>query len=99
MAVAEGEVERGQQAGVLGEIVGLDAKELGEFGEDVAVGVLDEGSEARGAGIAAGAAIAVGGDPGAKRGLGCQGKGWEGWNVRAWSECISSSVVSCQLSD
>jgi hypothetical protein len=64
VSVAEGKVERGEQAGVLGEVVGLDAEELGKFGEDVAVGVLDEGAEAGGAGIAAGAAVAVGGNPG-----------------------------------
>ena len=63
VAVGEGEVEGGEQAGVLGEVVGLDAEEFREFGEDVAVGVLDEGAEAGGAGVAARAAVAVGGDP------------------------------------
>ena len=63
MAVGEREVERGQQAGVLGEVVGLDAEELGEFGEDRAVGVLDQRAKARRAGIAARSAVAVRGYP------------------------------------
>ena len=53
VVVGEGKVEGGEQAGVFGEVVGLDAEEFGELGEDVAGGVLDEGSEASGAGVAA----------------------------------------------
>ena len=62
MAVVEGVLEGGEEAGVLGVVVGADAEELGEFGDDVAVGVGDLHAVACGAGVAAGAAVTVGGD-------------------------------------
>ena len=63
VVVVEGVLEAGEEAGVLGVVVGADAEELAEFGEDHALVVLDEGSVAGGAGVAAGAAVAVGVDP------------------------------------
>ncbi len=62
VAVVEGELEAGEEAGVFGVVVGAEAEELGEFGKDVALGVGDLGAEAGGTGVAAGAAVAVGGD-------------------------------------
>ena len=63
MMVVECVLEGGQEAGVFGVVVGADAKELAELGDDVAVGVLNEGSEAGGAGVAAGSSVAMGADP------------------------------------
>ena len=61
-AVLEGPLQHRQQAGVFGVVVGLDAQELAQSGDDVALGVLDDRSVAGGAGIAARTAVAVGGD-------------------------------------
>ena len=63
MVVVEGELEGGEEAGVFGVVVGADTEELGEFGDDVALGISDFGSVACGTGIAAGTTVAVGGDP------------------------------------
>ena len=63
VVVVEGVLEAAEEAGVFGVVVGADAEELAEFGEDVALVVLDEGAVAGGAGVAAGAAVAVGVDP------------------------------------
>lgn len=62
VAVIEGELKGGEETGVLGEVVGADAEELGELGEDVAGAVGDLGTEAGWAGVSSGAAVAVGGD-------------------------------------
>ncbi len=70
IAAVERELEAAQQAGVLGKIIGANAEELAEFGEDAAVGALNEGSVTRGTGIAASAAVAVGGDPATAVGTG-----------------------------
>ena len=77
VVVVEGVLEAGEEAGVLGVVVGADAEEFAEFGEDGALVVLDEGSEAGGAGVAAGSAVAVGVDPV----VGCFC--WRAW-VRGW---------------
>ena len=63
VVVVEGVLQAAEEAGVFGVVVGADAEELGEFGEDHAFVVLDEGSVAGGTGVAAGAAVAVGVDP------------------------------------
>ncbi len=63
VVVVEGVLEAGEEAGVFGVVVGADAEEVGEFGEDDAVVVGDLGSVAGGAGVAAGSAVAVGVDP------------------------------------
>ena len=77
VVVVEGVLEAAEQAGVFGVVVGADAEELAEFGEDHALIVLDEGTVAGGAGVAAGSAVAVGVDPrrlsGAGPGLGAGG--------------------------
>ena len=75
MVVFERVLEAAEEAGVLGVVVGAHAEELGEFGEDGAFVVLDEGSVAGGAGVAAGSSVAVGVDP---VGLFCGGRIW-GW--------------------
>ena len=59
----EGPGEDGQETAVLGVVVGLDAQEVAEAGHDAAVGVFNDGAEAGGAGVAAGAAVTVGGEP------------------------------------
>jgi hypothetical protein len=61
--VVESVLEAAEEAGVFGVVVGAHAEEFGEFGEDRAVLVLDEGSVAGWAGIATGSAVAVGVDP------------------------------------
>ena len=63
VAVLEGVLEAAEEAGVLGVVVGANAEELGELGDDSAAGVLDEGSVAGRTGVATGSAVAVGGDP------------------------------------
>ena len=63
VVVVEGVLEAAEEAGVFGVVVGADAEEFAEFGEDHALVVLDEGSVAGGAGVAAGSAVAVGVDP------------------------------------
>ena len=75
VAVIEGVLEAGEEAGVLGDVVGADSEELGELGEDGAGAVGDLGAEAGGAGIAAGAAVTVSGDPGGAAGVVSRG-GW-----------------------
>ena len=63
MMVVEGELEAAKETGVFGEVIGADAEKLAQLGDDHAVGVLNEGTIAGGAGVAAGAPVAVGGDP------------------------------------
>jgi hypothetical protein len=63
MALRQRKREDGEQAGVLGEVIGLDAQKLAQFGQDAALGVMNDGAKAGGAGIATGAAIAMGCDP------------------------------------
>ena len=65
MVVVEGVLEAGEEAGVLGVVVGAVAEVLGEFGYDLAVWAGDFGSVAGWAGVAAGSSVAVGGDPAA----------------------------------
>ena len=55
-------------------VVGLDAEELAQFGDNLALCVFDDSAVAGGAGIAAGTAVAVGCEPWAGRGGG--GRGW-----------------------
>ena len=64
VAVGEGPVEHGEQAAVLGEIVGAGAEKLRELGEGGACGVGNDGPVAGGAGVAARAAIAMRVHPG-----------------------------------
>ena len=63
VVVEEGVVEAAEEAGVFCVVVGAVAEEFGELGEYLAVGILDEGSVACGAGVAARAAVAMGCDP------------------------------------
>ena len=63
MVVVEGVLEAAEEAGVLGVVIGAKSKKFTEFGEDGTGVVLDEGSVAGGAGVAAGSAVAVGVDP------------------------------------
>ena len=63
MLVLERPGEDGEEAGVLSVVVGAVAEKFGEFSEGVALVIGDDGAEAGGAGVAAGAAIAVGVDP------------------------------------
>ncbi len=92
VVVVEGVLEAGEEAGVFGVVVGADAEEFAKFGQDGALVVLDEGSEAGRAGVAAGSSVAVGVDPGGAfaEGLGGggprRGRGW-GWDGKAWGEC------------
>ena len=69
VVVVESVLEAGEEAGVFGEVVGAHAQEFAEFGEDLALFVLDDGSVACGAGVAAGSAVAVGVDPAGLSGL------------------------------
>ena len=73
--VVEGVLEAAEEAGVFGVVVGAKSKEFTEFGEDGAGVVLDEGSVAGGAGVAAGSAVAVGVDPAFRLGF------WGGFRV------------------
>jgi hypothetical protein len=75
VAVVEGVLEAGEEAGVFGEVVGAHAEELAEFGDDHALVVLDDGSVAGGTGVAAGSAVAVGVDPAGSSGAGRVGIG------------------------
>ena len=68
VVVVEGVLEAGEEAGVFGEVVGAHAEEFAELGEDCALVVLDDGSVAGGAGVAAGSAVAVRVDPGGSLG-------------------------------
>jgi len=76
-AVLDGPGQDGEEAGVFGVVVGLNAEELAELGHDAAAGVFNDGAVARGAGIAAGSAVAVGGEP-----LGGSGGGGGGGRVK-----------------
>jgi hypothetical protein len=53
----------GEEAGVFGVVVGLDAEEFTELGDYAAVGIFYNGAVAGRAGVAARAAVAVGGVP------------------------------------
>jgi hypothetical protein len=79
VVMVQGVLEAGEEAGVLGVVVGAHAEELAEFGKDGAVVVLDEGAVAGWAGVAAGAAVAVGVDPNGLFWLGWWGVGEEAW--------------------
>jgi hypothetical protein len=63
VVVVERILEAAEEAGVFSVVVGAHAEELGEFGENGAFVVLDEGAVAGGAGVAAGSSVAVGVDP------------------------------------
>jgi hypothetical protein len=63
LVVVECPLEASEEAGVLGVVVGAMAEEFRELGKDVSGIVLKDGTEAGGAGVAAGTAVAVGGDP------------------------------------
>src|SRR5690606_14562260 len=59
-AHVEGQAEAGDQAAVLGDVVGGDADGLGGLGEEPAVGrVAEHGAVAGGAGVAARAAVGL----------------------------------------
>ncbi len=60
VAVFQGPGKDGKQGGVFGEVVGAFAEVFAEAREDASVGILEDRSEACGAGIAAGTAVAVG---------------------------------------
>jgi hypothetical protein len=81
VVVVERPLEAAEQAGVFGVVVGAVAEELGQLGQDAAGFVLQERALAGGAGVAAGSAVAVGGDP---AGLGAGG-GFVGEEIRGGS--------------
>ena len=89
VVVVERPLEAAEEAGVLGVVVGAVAEELGELGEDVARLVLQDGPVAGRAGVAAGAAVTVGGDP-AGFGGGGGARGDDGIWEKRWHrfECI-----------
>src|ERR1035437_10705436 len=68
ISVTERKVQRGQQPGVLREIVGLDAKELRQLSQHHAVRVLNQRAKTRRSRVAARPPVAVGGDPWASGG-------------------------------
>jgi len=72
--VFDGPPEHGQQAGILGVVVGPDAKEFAQFGDDLAFCVFNNCAVAGGSGIAAGTAVAVRCEQWAGRASG--GGGW-----------------------
>ena len=63
VAVGGGPAQRGEQAVVLGDVVGGDTEAAVQLGEHLAVRPLDVDAVARGTGIASGAAVYVGGRP------------------------------------
>ena len=73
MAVVERVLQAAEEAGVFGVVIGADAEKLAQFGENHALVVLDEGSVAGRAGVAAGPPVAVGVDPAPGLGLGTGG--------------------------
>lgn len=81
MVMVEGVLEGGEEAGVLRVVIGANPEEFIELGDDEAVGVGDLRSVAGGAGVAAGASVAVSGDPGGSGGG--FGVGEEAWGGRA----------------
>ncbi len=89
VVVVERPLEAAEEAGVLGVVVGAVAEELGELGEDVAGFVLQDGPVAGRAGVAAGAAVTMGGDPAGFGGGGGAGSDDGIWEKR-WHrfECI-----------
>ena len=94
VAVVEGELEAGEEAGVFGVVIGAEAEELGEFGEDVALCVGDLGAEAGGTGVTAGAAVAVGGD-----GVGGVGGEWKKTGGHGMSLIGFDGVAATMKSD
>jgi hypothetical protein len=87
VVMIDGVLQAAEEAGVFGVVVGAHAEEFGELGEDHALVVLDEGSIAGGAGVAAGSAVAVGVDPVGGCGFGGGGFGEEargGGTGRHW---------------
>ncbi len=69
--ILEGPIEDCQQRGVLGVIIGLLAQVFAQTGDDAALRVFNDCAKAGRAGVAAGAAVTVGGVPGRGiRGLG-----------------------------
>ena len=73
MVVVERVLEAAKEAGVFGVVIGAHAKEFAELSQGVAFVVLDEGSVAGGAWVAACSSVAVGVDP-----VGFLGGGWSG---------------------
>lgn len=73
IALRDGEFEGGEEGGVFGEVVGFYPEEFVQLLHFVAIGVFDANAVAGRAGIAAGTAIAEGGDPwaGLRARLGC----------------------------
>ena len=61
-AVFGGPGENGEETLVFGVVIGLAAEILAETGDDAALRILDDRAVGCGAGITAGAAIAVGGE-------------------------------------
>jgi len=49
--VFDGPLEDAEEAGIFGEVVGLDAEVLAQFGDDLAFGVFDDCAVAGGAGL------------------------------------------------
>ena len=66
-AVFNGPSEHAKEAGVLSVVVGLDAEEFAQFGDNLAFRIFNNGAIAGGPGIAAGTAVAVGCEPRAGR--------------------------------
>ena len=66
-AVLDSPAQNPQEPGIFGKVIGLDAQEFAQFGNGLALGVLNDGTIAGGAGVAPGTSIAVGGKPGGGR--------------------------------
>jgi len=64
MALVERPLQAGQQAGILGDIVGFGAQKAGKLSQFIAFGVCHYGAKAGWAGVAACATIAMRGNPG-----------------------------------
>jgi hypothetical protein len=75
--MVDGPGENCQEAGVLGVVVGLVAEKLAEAGYDAGLRVFNNGAVAGGARVAAGTAIAVGGEPLGGRAGGGGGRIWK----------------------
>lgn len=98
VAVFQGPGEGGDEAGVFGDIVGFLTDVFAEASEDAAAGVFDDSAVAGWAGVAAGAAVAVGDEEAGgagtrlkKRGIHLkQFKGW--WRAGICFLCYGESA-------
>ena len=62
MAIADGKVQRSQERGVFGEVIGVRAQVLAQLGQDLSCRILDIDAEAGGPRITTRPPVAVGDD-------------------------------------